>query len=96
VLKVTDRKAVDTQNAAGKVGEEDEEEDEDGDMVDVSIAEKVGEFDEVIVWGHGGAVDEREDVYARGIREWTRFAEAMHAEEEGDEEEGDAEEKKTG
>jgi ribonuclease H2 subunit C len=52
----------------------------------VVVAEKLGAFDEVVVWGHGSAVDEKEDAYVRGIREWIGFAEAMHNED--DEEDG--------
>ena len=57
---------------------------DDGDEVEVEvkIAEKVGEFDEFVVWEHGGQVGGKEDPYVRGVREWIDFAEAMHCEEE--------------
>lgn len=67
--------------------------DEDMDEVvhelpeEVKIAEQIGEFDEVVVWGHGGAVDEGSDMFVRGVREWVGFAESMHCDVE-DEEEG--------
>lgn len=59
--------------------------------VEVSIAEQVGQFDEIVVWGHGGLVDESRHLYVRGLREWVGFAESMHCEEE---EQGTEEEKK--
>lgn len=52
---------------------------------EVKIAEQIGEFSEVIVWGHGGVVDQDSDAVARGLGEWIGFAEAMHCDEEGDE-----------
>ncbi|KAF2659159.1 ribonuclease H1 small subunit, partial [Lophiostoma macrostomum CBS 122681] len=91
VMRVTDKdvpKDARRENDSG--GDEEEDEDEDGEMdddVEIKIAQKVAEFEEMIVWGHGGVVDESEDVYARGIREWIGFAEAMHREDgDGDEE----------
>lgn len=68
---------------------EDDEENEE-EQVEVKIAETLGEFDEVVVWGHGGVVDEKEDVYVRGVREWIEFAEAMHGVDEEDEEDAGA------
>jgi ribonuclease H2 subunit C len=79
VLHVTDKQVP--QNRPTEEDAEDDEEDE-CDKVEVTVAEKVGVFDEVVVWGHGGVVDEKEDAYVRGIREWIGFAEAMHAEED--------------
>lgn len=55
---------------------------------EVKIAEQIGEFEEIVVWGHGGVVDEEGDMYVRGLREWVGFAEAMHCDEDGDEVEG--------
>lgn len=52
---------------------------------EVKIAEQIGEFDEVVVWGHGGTVDEGSDMFVRGVREWVGFAESMHCDEEGEE-----------
>jgi ribonuclease H2 subunit C len=40
---------------------------------------------EVVVWGHGGTVDEGSDMFVRGVREWVGFAESMHCDEEGEE-----------
>jgi ribonuclease H2 subunit C len=52
---------------------------------EIKIAEQIGEFDEVVVWGHGGTVDEGSDMFVRGVREWVGFAESMHCDEEGEE-----------
>jgi ribonuclease H2 subunit C len=57
---------------------------EESILVEVKIAEQVGTFDEVVVWGHGGEVDGSQDVFIRGMNEWVGFAESMHVDEEGD------------
>ncbi|EFQ92158.1 hypothetical protein CFE70_007953 [Pyrenophora teres f. teres 0-1] len=70
----------------------DDDDDEDGDdaeveesmPVEVKIAEQVGEFDEVVIWGHGGEVDGNGDIFVKGINEWIGFAESMHADEDED------------
>lgn len=72
----------------GKRAGDDEEDEEE--HIEVKIAETLGEFDEVVVWEHGGVVDEKEDVYVRGVREWIGFAEAMHGVYEEDEEDAGA------
>ncbi|KAH7061940.1 ribonuclease H2, subunit C, partial [Paraphoma chrysanthemicola] len=89
VLNVTDKEAPKTQTQAHQrqqaQHDEDDAEDEDGleDMdVEVKIAEQIGEFDEIMVWEHGGQVDEERDGFVRGVREWTGFAETMHVDEE--------------
>ncbi|KAL1593274.1 hypothetical protein SLS60_010882 [Paraconiothyrium brasiliense] len=61
------------------VDEEDEEDEQE--TVEVKIAERIGEFDEVVVWGHGGQVEAGQDMFIRGVEEWIGFAEAMHGEE---------------
>ncbi|KAF2844669.1 ribonuclease H1 small subunit [Plenodomus tracheiphilus IPT5] len=68
----------------GESGAEDEDEDADaGDMfVEVKVAEHVAEFDEIVVWGHGGIVDQSRDIYVRGLTEWVGFAESMHYEQD--------------
>lgn len=73
--------------------DEDEEEMEDDIAPEVKIAEKVGEFDSILVWEHGGAVDEQNDSYARAIGEWVGFAEAMHCDEDEIEREQEKHEK---
>jgi ribonuclease H2 subunit C len=70
--------------------DDDEEEMEQDRPEEVMMAEQVGEFDEVVVWGHGGTVDGESDMFVRGVREWVGFAESMHC----DEEEGDGVEAK--
>ncbi|KAL8689368.1 MAG: hypothetical protein Q9218_004946 [Villophora microphyllina] len=55
----------------------DEDEDGDEEEEELQIMEEVGEFDEVVVWGHERTV-EGDDEVVRGMEEWIRFAEAMH------------------
>ena len=62
-------------------------------MVDVKIAEQIGVFQDVIVWGHAEVVGE-EDKFVRGVREWVGLAEAMHGQDDGEEEEEEEEKKK--
>ncbi|KAH9874353.1 hypothetical protein IAQ61_003542 [Plenodomus lingam] len=69
-------------------GEDAEEEDMD---VQLGVADQVGEFDELVVWGHGAPVEESRDAYVRGLEEWVGFAESMHC----DEDEQETQEKKT-
>ena len=90
MLRVTDRLAAQarTLDSAG-AGLAD---DEDGEVEqevpeEVKIAEQLGEFDEIVVWGHGGVVDEGSDLFVRGVREWVGFAEAMHCDDDDEEEE---------
>lgn len=56
------------------------DEEDEVEKIEIKVVNQVGSFDEVMVWGHGGAIDADEDVYARGIKEWIGFAEAMHVE----------------
>lgn len=81
ILHVTDKPLPPKRDAKESAEEDDEDETE---KVDVMIAERQGTFDEVMVWGHGGVVDEKEDAYVRGIKEWIGFAEAMHEEEDAE------------
>lgn len=71
-----------------------EEEDEENENIETKVADKAAEFDEVVIWGHGGPVDESEDVYVRGMREWIGFAEAMHGGGDDDEEMAEGQSKK--
>ncbi|KAF1362867.1 ribonuclease H1 small subunit [Lizonia empirigonia] len=93
VLEITDKLAprAPTQPSHARTADEEDQEDMDDEAVDelpeeVKIAEQIGEFEELVVWGHGGQVDEGNDMFVRGMREWVGFAQAMHC----DEEEGDA------
>lgn len=49
----------------------DEEEEEE-----VKIMEEVGDFSEVIIWGHE-AVADSEDIYVRSLEEWIGVAESV-------------------
>lgn len=88
VLSITDKLAPQapsqprTTEPTHDDGDEDIDEAVDELPEEVKIAEQIGEFDEVVVWGHGGTVDEGSDFFVRGVREWVGFAEAMHCEEE--------------
>lgn len=53
------------------------EEEEEDERIEVRLMEEVGEFDEVVVWGHEVVPDETEDAYSKGISEWISFAEAV-------------------
>jgi hypothetical protein len=53
-----------------------EEEDDDEEEEEVKIMEEVGEFDEVLVWGHEAIVD-NDDTYVRSLEEWIRVAESV-------------------
>lgn len=45
---------------------------------EVKIMEEVGEFSEVLVWGHEAVVDD-EDTYIRSLQEWIGVAESVSA-----------------
>lgn len=49
---------------------DEEEEDE------VKIMEEVGDFNEVLIWGHE-AVADSEDIYVRSLEEWIGVAESV-------------------
>ncbi|KAF3038018.1 hypothetical protein E8E11_003550 [Didymella keratinophila] len=90
ILSITDKlapQAPPQPRTAEPIDGDDEDMDEVVDELpeEVKIAEQIGEFDEVVVWGHGGTVDEGSDMFVRGVREWVGFAESMHCDEEGDE-----------
>ena len=88
ILHVTDKQLPQTQTQQQPADEDDEDAEVEESMpVEVKIAEQVGEFDEVIIWGHGGEVDGSGDALVRGMNEWVGFAESMHVDEE--EEDGD-------
>ncbi|XPS99498.1 hypothetical protein M3J09_008672 [Ascochyta lentis] len=91
VLRVTDKLAQPSR-AADVNGYDDDDGGDEGDdemeerPEEVKIAEQVGSFDGMVVWGHGGLVDGEGDLYVRGLREWVGFAEVMHCDGEDDEE----------
>ena len=79
VLNITDKELPDSlqgENGADEEGEEDEA------KVEIKVAEQIGVFDEMMVWKHGSVVDEKADIYVRGVEEWIGFAEAMHYEDD--------------
>ncbi|KAH3995141.1 hypothetical protein HBI81_143240 [Parastagonospora nodorum] len=86
ILHVTD-KILPTQSHSNSQDDEQDEDEEDEVIEDVKIAEQIGSFDEIVVWEHGGAVDEERDGFVRGVREWVGWAGSMHVD---DEEEVDA------
>ncbi|KAF2451709.1 hypothetical protein P171DRAFT_515672 [Karstenula rhodostoma CBS 690.94] len=76
VLQITDKNLPQTRTQPADADEEEEEQ----ETVEVKVAEQIGEFEEVVVWGHGGQVEEGQDMFIRGMKEWIGFAEAMHGE----------------
>lgn len=62
------------QNARGQArvdGENDENDEED-----VSELQEIGSFDEIMLWGHESIVED-DDVFAKGMGEWIKFAESV-------------------
>jgi ribonuclease H2 subunit C len=88
IVHVTDKQLPQSRTQPQQhLADENREDDEDADMedsipVEVKIAEQVGEFDEVIIWGHGGEVDGSGNAFIRGMNEWVGFAESMHVDQE--------------
>ncbi|CAN9212564.1 unnamed protein product [Alternaria alternata] len=85
ILRVTDQQLPQSQTQPQQLPADEDDEDaetEESIPVEVNIAEQVGEFDQVIVWGHGGEVDGSGDAFVRGMSEWVGFAESMHIDEE--------------
>ncbi|KAK3202756.1 hypothetical protein GRF29_154g620837 [Pseudopithomyces chartarum] len=89
VLQITD-KLLASPVAAPPYNDDDNDYDgeEDGNIVEVKVAEQIGQFEEVIVWGHGGVVGEG-DKFVRGLKEWIGFAEAMHGQDDGQDKDKD-------
>ncbi|KAF2121087.1 ribonuclease H2, subunit C [Lophiotrema nucula] len=80
VLQITDKDVPTTNSNRMETEDNEEEDDEESQKVEVKLIEQVGEFDEFMIWGHGGSIDASEDTYARAIKEWIGFSEAMHIE----------------
>ena len=74
MLRVTDKVVPQDRRTEA---EEEEEGVEEEAMVEVRIAEQIGQFEEIVVWEHGARVDEESDVYVRGMREWMGWAACM-------------------
>lgn len=88
VLRTTDKTLPHTSNSHPATPQC-VDEDAEGERVEeeeVKIAEQIGSFEEVVMWGHGAEVGEG-DEFVRGINEWVGFAEGVHVDEE--EEEGE-------
>ncbi|KAF2180062.1 ribonuclease H1 small subunit, partial [Zopfia rhizophila CBS 207.26] len=85
ILHITDKDLPSSNPNISANGDDermDDEEERENQRVEVKVAEKVGTFDEVVVWEHGSLVGGSEDCYVRGLDEWVEFAESMHVEEE--------------
>ncbi|MCJ1469450.1 hypothetical protein MMC07_008083 [Pseudocyphellaria aurata] len=68
--------------AKGGAMDEDEDEkdnlmEEDKDEV-VKALDEVAHFEELVVWGHE-TVPEDDNVFVKGMEEWIKFADAIHA-----------------
>jgi ribonuclease H2 subunit C len=91
VLQVTDDQlpATQTKSTSRQTPADDEENDDEDEEMDVetTIAKQIGEFDEIVIWEHGGVVDGERDGFVRGLGEWVGFAEKMHVDKDGEEEE---------
>ena len=44
----------------------------------IKILQEEASFEEVMVWGHE-SIPARDDVFVRGVEEWTSWAGAMHS-----------------
>ncbi|KAJ4301591.1 hypothetical protein N0V90_003684 [Kalmusia sp. IMI 367209] len=82
VVHITDKNLPQPQKPPQNQELDEDDEDDEQETAEIKIAEKVGEFNEVIVWNHGGEVDMEQDIFVKGVREWVAFAESMHGDEE--------------
>lgn len=78
VKEETEKERVDLQKNRERLRqrEEDENEAEEEEEEEVKVLEEVGEFGEIMVWGHE-SVAEGDDTFVRGLEEWVGFAEAV-------------------
>jgi len=82
------------QREGGEEEEEEEEQEEQEEQESTKLLRPLHTFSQVVVWSHnlsnndtpsstsssnGDGNGDDEDVYVKGIREWIRFAEAMHS-----------------
>ncbi|MCJ1249805.1 3'-5' exonuclease [Trapelia coarctata] len=78
VPRMTQDNGTKTDSSGMAPPEDDEEEEEGGEGEEpMKVLEEIGNFEEVIVWGHE-QVPAGDDVFVRGMEEWFGFAEAMH------------------
>ncbi|KAK1700178.1 ribonuclease H2 non-catalytic subunit-domain-containing protein [Colletotrichum godetiae] len=64
---------VETQQLEG------EDEEVEGDLVELGTMEAKAEFDEMVIWGHEARAEEASDPYVRSIEEWLDVAESIHS-----------------
>lgn len=50
----------------------------DDEDAEIGILREHAAFDELIVWEHGALVDDKENIYVKGVEEWFHVAEAIH------------------
>lgn len=80
VLKKTDRSEVLTSESPVDASQDEEgmqAEIEEEEREEAQVVEHVAEFDHITVWNHEALSDQLEDVYVRGISEWTALAGAV-------------------
>ncbi|KAL2875577.1 hypothetical protein SGCOL_009194 [Colletotrichum sp. CLE4] len=64
---------VETQQLEG------EDEEVEGDLVELGTMEAKAEFDEMVIWGHEASAEGASDPYVRSIEEWLDVAESIHS-----------------
>ncbi|KAL8950645.1 MAG: hypothetical protein Q9222_003329 [Ikaeria aurantiellina] len=73
-VKLDDERREDELKRTKVEDDDDEDEEEEG----LKVMDQVAEFGEYMVWGHESVVD-GDDGFIKGVEEWIRFAEMMHA-----------------
>lgn len=58
--------------------------DELQETVEVGKMAVMAEFEEMVVWGHESLAKSEDDGFVRGVEEWLRVAERIHAFEDND------------
>ena len=83
VVRKTDRilprtSAVEAISAFGAAeDEEDQDDEEDEPQQEVKVMDEVGQFDQIMVWGHESLPVDGEDPYMKGMQEWIKFSRAV-------------------
>lgn len=49
------------------------------DEMPLGALETKAEFDDIVIWGHETVADTNSDPYVRGVEEWMKLAEKIHA-----------------
>lgn len=52
------------------------EDPEEEEVEEIKFLKETGKFDKVILWGHGGVVED-DDAFVKGLNEWVGFADAV-------------------